>query len=116
MGRWPSKVGAPASSPKARLEARAPTCQDSRSRLPQSVEAEKTQLVPVAALEGDLALDDLKEAAAAQALGITPFENRPVAILEDVLGNADHLRLGKALGKHGPNGLAADHRLIGDLV
>jgi len=57
-----------------------------RFMLPQ-----KAQLVPITALGSDSSLDHVKEAAASQAEWITPFENGPFAVLEQVLDNARHL-------------------------
>src|SRR5215475_12883143 len=48
----------------------------------QTVEPEERQLVPIASLERDLAVDNVKEAAASQSIRIAPFEDRPFAVFE----------------------------------
>jgi len=54
------------------------------------VQPQEAELVPIAALEGDLIVDDVEEAAASEAERIAPFEDRPIADLEEIIGNADH--------------------------
>ena len=46
--------------------------------------AQKTEHIPVTTLKFYLAIDDVKETTAAQSEWITPFENGPLAILEDL--------------------------------
>jgi hypothetical protein len=76
-----------------------------------ALKPEKRQLVEIAALENDLAVLHVEEAAATQPGGIPPFQDRPLAILEDVLGNARHFRTAKLRAKHVPDGLAAKQGL-----
>ncbi len=47
---------------------------------------EERQLVPLTSLKRDLAIHHVKEAPPAQPQRILPFENGPLAVLEDVLG------------------------------
>lgn len=61
------------------------------------------ELVPVPALKGNFAIADQEEAAAAQPLGVTPFENRPFSILKKIFDDAKHFGGGKTLFKHLPN-------------
>jgi hypothetical protein len=80
------------------------------------VKLEKGKLVPVAALENDLAADDMKEATSSQTFRIAPLQNRPLPILEDVLDDADHLCSGKSIREHLTNGLAAFDRFLCNLM
>lgn len=66
---------------------------------------QKTEHVPVSTLKAYLPVDDVKKTAATQAEGITPFENGPFAIFENMLDKADHLRQGKLAEKVGANRL-----------
>ena len=67
------------------------------------MQPEKGELVPVAALEGDLAVAYMEEPTAAQASRIAPFENGHVAILEDIFHHAYHFGRGEfaRLGQFG---------------
>lgn len=70
------------------------------------VSPEKRELVPVAPLELNLAIVDLEEPAASKSERVTPFQNRPVAVLEDVLHNAHHFGA-LELGLEHPSDLVA---------
>src|SRR4051812_37463166 len=59
------------------------------------------ELVPVATLERDAAFDDAEEPAAAQPKRIAPLQDRPLAVLEQVLDDARH---------RGRRELALEHR------
>jgi len=52
------------------------------------VQTEEREFIPIAALEDDLVVEDVKEAATAQAFGIAPFKNRPFAVGEQVFRDA----------------------------
>jgi hypothetical protein len=82
----------------------------------QALGAQEAELVPVASLEDDLSVDDVEEPAATQAEGVAPFENGPLAVLEQVFHHADHLGLLEAGREHPAKGLAALHGLFGDLM
>lgn len=77
---------------------------------------QEAELVPVAALEHDAPIPHMEEAAAAQPQGIPPFEDGPITVLEQVLGNAGHLGGGEAVDEHLPYRFAPGHRLLRDLV
>src|SRR4051812_44906640 len=100
---------------RARAHPPPPHAGNERSRVP-ALQAEKRQLVPVAALEDDLAADDMKEAAAAQSLRIAPFEDRPLAILEHVLDDAMHLEGREPLREHRLNRFASFDETLRDLM
>lgn len=82
----------------------------------QPVLPQEAQLVPVAALEGDLAVLHAEEAAAAQAQRVLPFQHGPLAVLEEVFHDAHHLGPGELRREHPPDGLPALHRLFRHLV
>lgn len=77
----------------------------------QALRSEKGQLVEIAALEHDLALAHPKEAAAAQPIRIAPFQNGPVALLEQVLDQTVHLRATEFDLEHPPDRRPADQRV-----
>jgi hypothetical protein len=87
----------------------------------QGVQFQKREFVPITALERDLIAFDPKEAAAAQTKRISPFENRPVSVLEKVFHLTDHLSGGELALKHGadcfstPNGFVCDLMIDGIL-
>jgi hypothetical protein len=80
------------------------------------MEAKERQLVPVAALKGNLALAYMEDSAASQAHRIAPFEDRHVAVLKYVLRDANHLGGRKLSGKHRLDGSAAFNRILCDLM
>src|SRR5512133_3444105 len=82
----------------------------------QSVLPEEAQLVPVAALEGDPSSHDAEEPAPAQAQGIAPLEDGPLAVLEEVLHEAHHLCGGELPREHGADRLPAHDRRFRHLV
>jgi hypothetical protein len=58
----------------------------------------------------------MEEAAAAQTKRISPFQDRPLAVLKDVLHDAYHLRSGEFVGEHLANSRAADDGSFSHLV
>src|SRR5215475_2799834 len=86
---------------------RQPTTARPSPRARQPLQAQERQLVPVAALERDLPLDDVEKAAAAQAQRVAPLENRPLAVLEQVFHDAHHLCGGESRGEHLADGVPA---------
>ncbi len=58
---------------------------------------QERELVPIAALKLDPAVDNVKEAATAKAERVLPFKNRPFAVFEQVLDDADHFGGGDSL-------------------
>ena len=57
----------------------------------QAVLAQEGQLVPVAALEDDLPVDDMEKAAAAKVQGVTPLHDRPFAVGKHVFPGISHM-------------------------
>jgi hypothetical protein len=53
------------------------------------MQPEEREFVPVATLEHDLTISDVEKAAASKPLRITPLQDGPLAILKQVLRNAD---------------------------
>jgi hypothetical protein len=78
--------------------------------------AQKAELVPVAALKRDLVLNDVEEAATPETKGIAPLQNRPFAVLKDVLNDAYHLRCGEFCREHLLNCRATHYRSLCHLV
>ena len=74
------------------------------------------EFVPVAPLEHDAAVKDVEEAAAPEPEGVPPLQDRPGAILEEVLDDAHHLGGPEAVGEHLPQGRPAGHRILRDLM
>ena len=50
-------------------------------------------------MKPDLAVHDMEEAAATEAAGVAPFEDRPLAVLEEILWDTVHGGGGKSSGK-----------------
>jgi hypothetical protein len=50
--------------------------------------AQKTEHIPVTTLKVYLTVDDVKEAATAQTERVTPLEDRPLAVLEDMFDDS----------------------------
>lgn len=108
-------------SKSARSPAEIHRCQQKRhlSRLRgyrQTMLAEKTQLVPIAPLKDDFPPDDLKKATPSESKGIPPLQDGPVAFLENVFDDADHLKAGKLNSKHVPDCWEPDDWFLRDLV
>ena len=82
----------------------------------QTVHAQERQLVPLAGLELDERAPHAEEAASAQSEGVPPLEDRPLAVLEQVLDDADHSCAREFSREHGPNGGLALDRRLGHLV
>lgn len=98
------------------LRNRRSSASTSRLPRPRPLLLHETRPVPIAALEGDLAVADLEEAAAAQTLGVAPFEDRPGTVLEQVLDDADHFGMGEVVLEHGADGRATMDRRLHHLV
>src|SRR5437667_3893317 len=64
------------------------------------VRLQEGEAVPISSLKGNLLVLDAEEAAPVQPERVFPLEDRPLAVLEDVLHDADHLRFGKIAGEH----------------
>src|SRR5262245_39742819 len=94
----------------------APPAAEALPRLLHALLPAEGPLVPVAALEDVPVGDHLEEAAAAQALGIAPFEDGPVAVLEQVVFDADHLGVAELALEHGADRRPAHERIPHDLV
>jgi hypothetical protein len=82
----------------------------------ESLKPEEGQLVEVAALKDDLVVSHLKEAATAQPVRIAPFEDRPLAILEQILDKTRHLRATELGVEHLPDRFAPEQRLHDYLI
>jgi hypothetical protein len=94
----------------------APVLQSWALRQRKPLEPKERELIPVPALEHDFTVNDMEEAAASQAKWITPFEDGPLTVLEDVLHDTHHIGLSEFGCKHPPDGLAAYHGLLGHLM
>ena len=82
----------------------------------QTVLPEEGQLVEVTSLEDDLIVEDLEEAATTQSRWVSPFQNRPVPVLKDVLDLAHHRRATELALKHLPNSVPPDDRFPDHLM
>lgn len=85
-------------------------------RYRHALRAQECQLVPIATLENDLVILDVKEPASPQPERIPPFENRPVTVFENVFNDAYHLRIGEPVGEHLPDRVSAIDGRLGYLV
>src|SRR6516165_8458199 len=86
------------------------------ARFGEAVCLKKRGSVPIPALKNDFVVLDTKETAAPQAEQVLPFKDRPLAVLEDVFGDADHFRSGEIRGEHLADRGAAFHRFTHHLV
>src|SRR5258708_8404801 len=82
----------------------------------EAVRSHKREPVPIAALKDDFVVLDAEETASAQTDGIFPLENCPRAILENMLGDADHLGASKVFSEHFAYRRAPLHRLPNHLM
>ena len=80
------------------------------------VRLQERKAIPIPSLKGDLVLFDPKEAASAQPERVSPFEDRPLSILENVLDDTDHFRFGKLTREHLADRRPARDRLPDDLM
>ena len=80
------------------------------------MQPKKGELVEVATLKDDLVVADMEEATSAQAIGVAPFKDGPVSILEDVLDQAGHRGSAEFDLEHLPDCRAAMQRLHHHLV
>lgn len=64
----------------------------------------------------DLTVDEVKEPAAPQPQRVTPFQDRPLAVFEEVLDETHHAGPGESLGEHPADRLASLDRMLGHLV
>jgi len=80
------------------------------------VKSEEGQLISIAPLKCDASVNDVEEAASTQSLRVPPLQDGPLAILEEVFGNANHLGRVKALLEHGSNSLTAMDWALGYLM
>jgi hypothetical protein len=67
-------------------------------------------------LKDDLSTYDMEEAAASQTQRVTPLENGPFSVFEDVLNDTNHLRGGEPRLEHLSDGGPTMDRRLGDLV
>ena len=82
----------------------------------EALQPKEGKLVEVATLEDDPVVEDLEEAAATQAIGVAPFKDGPVSILEDVLDQARHRGPAEFDLEHLPDGRTTTQWLHHDLV
>src|SRR5262245_26676411 len=82
----------------------------------QVVQTEKRQLVPVPSLELNERISDMEEPTAAKTARISPFENGPFAILEEILHDAHHLGSRELARKHCPDLIPAVDRVLRHLM
>jgi hypothetical protein len=82
----------------------------------QTLLSQEGQLVEVPPLEDDLIVEDPEEAATTQSLWVSPFQNRPVPVLKDVLDLAYHRRATELALKHLPNCVPTDDRFPDHLM
>lgn len=80
------------------------------------MQAAKRRLIEIAALIDNLVILEMKKPAAAQTLGITPLEYGPISVLKTMLDPTDHGRPLKILREHFSYRLAANHRVLYDLM
>ena len=80
------------------------------------MQLEEGQLVPIAALECDLAAEHVEKPASPEAQRVAPFEDRPFAVLEKIFDDADHFGCGEFPDEHGSDGVASFDRVLGHLV
>src|SRR5260370_40418524 len=85
-------------------------------RFIKAVRSHKREPVPIAALRDDFIVLNAEETASAQPERISPLENGPRTILENTVGDADHLGAGKVFGEHFTYRRAPLHRLPNDLI
>src|SRR5262245_11215912 len=64
------------------------------------MQPQERQLVPVASLELDKRIPHMEETAPTKSKGVPPLQNRPLAILEQILDEAHHLRSRELACKH----------------
>ncbi len=67
------------------------------------MESKERKLIKIASLNNDLIALDLKKAAPAQPIGVTPFKYRPLSVLEDLFYYACHLCPAELDLKHAAN-------------
>lgn len=80
------------------------------------VKPQKRQLVPISPLEGYQVVPDREEAAAPEAIRVSPFKRHHISGLMYGFRNADHLGARELSREHGPNGFAPSHGIRGYLV
>lgn len=78
--------------------------------------AQESQFIPVATLENNLTRNDMEESTASKPERISPFEDRPFTILENILNDADHFCRGKTSNKHVEDCCSSLNRRFRDLV
>lgn len=81
-----------------------------------ALQPEERQLIEITALEHDLIVAHVEKAAAAKTVGIAPLQGRPLAVAEQVLDDAGHLRAAEFDLEHSPDRVAADPRRHDHLV
>ncbi len=77
---------------------------------------EEGQLVPITALEGDLAITVREKTAPAKGKGGVPSQCDDITRIADCFADTDHFRSSKFAFKHSVNSFAAFNPFIGDLV
>src|SRR5262245_19133381 len=93
-----------------------PADHSSARRKRQIIQAKKRQLVPVASLELNERVPDMKKTTAAKAPRVSPLEDRPFAVLEEILDDAHHVRSRELAREHRSDVLPALDRLFGHLM
>ena len=73
---------------------------------------QECELVPIPTLKDDLFVLDPKEPAAPQTERVSPLENSPLTVLENVLDDAEHLCSSELRFKHLADCLAAHNRFL----
>jgi hypothetical protein len=76
----------------------------------------ESEVVPITALEPDATFHYLEEATPAEAHRISPLEDSPVAVLEQVLDDAGHIGFRELIPEHRVNGVFASYGLLNNLV
>src|SRR5438270_3658818 len=76
----------------------------------------RKNLVPIAALKSNVAVDHMEEPATSQPVGVPPLKDRPLPLFEDVLNDAVHFCRGKSGREHLANILSALDRRLSNLM
>jgi hypothetical protein len=80
------------------------------------MKAEKGELIPIASLKDDAPIDHAEEPTTTEPQRIAPFQDRPLAVFEEILNDASHRGLLELLREHLPDVLPPNDFVSGDLV
>ena len=80
------------------------------------MQPQKRKLVPIAPLEHDFVIEDMEAPASAHPKRITPFKYGPLAILKNVLWDANHFGQCKGSREHDPNRVPSANRRLRHLI